>query len=423
MFFPSVSYAPADERRLPGCDVVYKIKLIFLQGADMQVIKSLFQFIVGAFLAASLLQFAGCSSTNDAATSAGNSAAANNTNTATTGQVSLLLTDKPSEDFDQINITVNSWQLLGDGNPVVLSDTVATFNLLDLRNSFDVVVGAVDVPVGTYSKIRLDVAKVELVKLENGVVTQTEVAKLPSGKIDFVFSGNVVVAPNSTLTLKIDMDADNSIQYHATGNDKYIFRPVVKIDVVADAADALIRLSGVVFDKQATPDPERFTLCNAGAISVTPDCTSIHVETTTTFLDQDMLPADYVAFSNGDEVMLFGRFDSYTGAVDAIRVLQQSYDTDNNARLLALMVNFTGPVVAGKAPLVTTTDSLHVPASMALDSDLTNALIANQQGVILGDTAIDAGVGAKVFGILQPNNAAPTEIRAGFVILNPLVTP
>jgi hypothetical protein len=382
----------------------------------MQILKSLFHMIAGVFLAVSLLQFAGCSSTSDTA--------AGNTNSATTGQVSLLLTDKPSEDFDQINITVNSWQLLGAGDPVVLSDTVETFNLLDLRNSFDVVVGAVDVPVGTYSKIRLDVAQVELVKFDvNGNVSQTEYPKLPSGKIDFVFSGDVVVAPNSTLTLKIDMQADNSIEYHATGNDKYIFRPVVKIDIVTDAADAVIRLSGVVFDKQATPDPETFTLCNTGAVSVTPDCTSIKVENTTTFLDQDMLPADYAAVGNGDEVMLFGLFDSSTGGVDAIRVLQQSYDVDNNARLLMLRADFGGTVVAGMAPLVTTSDSLHVPAGSALNADLTNALIANQQGAILGDTAVDAGVGAEVYGILQPDNTAPTEIRAGFVLINPPVTP
>lgn len=342
----------------------------------------------------------------------------------TTGQVSLLLKDKPSEDFDQINITVNAWYLLGDGDPVVLSDTVETFNLLDLQNSYNVAVGAVDVPVGSYSKIRLDVSQVELVKLDvNGNVIQTEYPKLPSGKIDFVFSGNVVVAPNSTLVLKIDMDADNSIEYHATGNDKYIFRPVVKIEVVANAADAVIRLSGVVLDKHAAPDPDTFALCRPGAVIVTPDCTSISVGASTTFLNQDMLPADYIALSNGDEVLLFGLFDSSTGDVDAIRVLQQSYDADNNARLIGLRVNFTGPVVADNAPLVTIHDSMHVPANMALDSDLTNALISNHKGVILGETAVDAGIGAEVFGILQPDNVAPTEIRAGFVILNQPPTP
>jgi len=380
----------------------------------MQAHKFLYPLVAGLFLAASLLQLDGCSSGSDVFTNA-------NANP-DTGQVSLLLKDKPSEDFDQINITVNSWQLLGDGDPVVLSDTVETFNLLDFRNSFDVVVGALDVPVGSYSKIRLDVAQVELVKLDvDGNVVRTESPKLPSGKIDFVFSGTVVVAPNSTLVLKIDMDADNSIEYHATGNDKYIFRPVVKIEVRSDAADAVIRLSGVVLAKQAAPDDsaDTFALCGPGAVSVTPDCTAIAVGATTTFLDGDMLPDDYAALVDGDEVMVFGLFDPGSGGVDAIRILHQSQDTDGYARLLALRVDFSGPVVADSAPLVTTHDSVHVPAGMALDSDLANALVANHKGVILGDAAVDAGVGAEVFGILLPDNTAPVAIRAGFVILNP----
>ncbi len=382
----------------------------------MPALKFLYPLVKGVFLAALVLQFVGCSSNNDASM--------NTNSNSSTGQVSLLLKDKPSEDFDQINITVNAWYLLGDGNPVVLSDAPETFNLLDFRNSFDVVVGAVDVPVGTYSKIRLDVAQVALVKLDlNGNVIQTEYPKLPSGKIDFVFNGNVVVAPNSSLVLKIDLEADNSIEYHATGNDKYIFRPVVKIEVVANADDALIRLSGVVLDKHAAPGPDTFALCITGAVTVTPDCTSISVGASTTFLDQDMLPADYVTLSNGDEVLLFGLFDSSNGDVDAISVLQQSYDADNSARRVGLRVNFTGPVVAEKAPLVTIHNSMHVPANMALDSDLTNARIANHKGVILGEAAVDAGVNAEVFGILQPDNNAPTEIRAGFVILNQPVIP
>jgi Domain of unknown function (DUF4382) len=342
----------------------------------------------------------------------------------TTGQVTLLLKDKPSEDFDQINITVNSWQLLGNGAPVVLSDSVETFNLLDLRNSFDVVVGAVDVPVGTYTKIRLDVARIELIKLDvDGNVVQTEIPKLPSGKIDFVFSGPVVIAPNSTLVLKIDMDADNSIQFHATGTDKYIFRPVVKIDIVADAADALIRLNGIVFDKQSAPDPESFAVCNVGALLLTSDCARIHVDSGTSLLDADMLPSDYTALNNGDEIMLFGLFDASSGEVDAIRVLQQSRDTNGDTRLLALRADFSGPVVANSAPLVTTSDSIHVPLGMVLDSDLTNALISNPQGANLDKTAIDAGVGAEVFGVLLPDTIAPTAIRAGFVILSPPLAP
>lgn len=366
-------------------------------------------------LALNSVLLAGCSSDDAQTTSA----------SATTGRVSLLLTDKPTDDFDQINITVNSWQLLGDGAPVLLSDTVETINLLDLRNSFDVVVGAIDVPIGSYSKIRLDVAQIELVKLDvdGNIIPPIELPKLPSGKIDLVFSGNIVVAANSTLVLKIDMDADNSIQYHATGNDKYIFRPVVRIDVVSDSADAVIRLGGVVFDKQVAPATEMFVLCRADAVVVTDDCTRVNVNNSTTFLDGDMLPGDYSALGNGDRVLLFGLLDPGTGRVDAIRVLHQSYDADNLPRLISLMSEFGGPVVADRAPLVTSGNSIHVPAGTSLDTDLANTLIVNQQGVILGDTAVDAGVGAEVFGILLPDNTAPVAIRAGFVILNEPVLP
>lgn len=391
----------------------------------MRIGKRWNRIVAGVFMAALLLQIAACSSSNEtSAVSAQTSDTAGESNTAITGQVSLLLTDKPTEDFDEINITVNSWSLLGDGDPVLLSDAVETFNLLDLRNSYDLVVGAVEVPVGSYSKIRLDVELVELVDRDvDGNVIATEYPKLPSGKIDFVFSGDIVVAPDSRLVLKIDMEADNSIHYHATGNDKYIFRPVVRIEVESDAADAVIRLSGVVFDKQPAPGAQMFVLCAAGSVVVTNDCASISIKIGTTFLGSDMLPGNYTALSDGDEVLLFGLFNPNTGGIDAIRVLRQSYDGDNKVNLISLMADFGGAVAAGRAPLLTTSDSIHVPAGTALDADLINAQIANQQGMILNASAVDAGVGAEVFGILRPDNASPVELRAGFVILDEPATP
>jgi hypothetical protein len=56
--------------------------------------------------------------------------------------------------------------------------------------------------------------------------------KLPSGKIDLNPQGGIPVRAEETLAIRLDIDANKSIQLHSAGNSgKCIFRPVVFVDI------------------------------------------------------------------------------------------------------------------------------------------------------------------------------------------------
>ena len=112
-----------------------------------------------------LLLLASCSSSDGGDSNTGTTA----TTTATTGRVSLLITDAPTDDFDQVNLTVESISFLGegDGHETIVFDESRTVDLLALQNYSDLLVTAV-IPVGTYDKIRLHVSQVELVTFVDG---------------------------------------------------------------------------------------------------------------------------------------------------------------------------------------------------------------------------------------------------------------
>jgi hypothetical protein len=88
------------------------------------------------------------------------------------GAASVFLTDAPRDDFDEILVTITCLQLLGGGAPVSIFCGRETVDLKDLENFSDLFVYAEDVPVGTYSKIRMCVNKIELV--DDGSVTELD---------------------------------------------------------------------------------------------------------------------------------------------------------------------------------------------------------------------------------------------------------
>ena len=71
-----------------------------------------------------------------------------------TGSVALLLTDAPSDIFEEINITVVKAEIMSDNGRVTIFQGERTFNLLDLTDAriFAVHEG---IASGTYNKIRL----------------------------------------------------------------------------------------------------------------------------------------------------------------------------------------------------------------------------------------------------------------------------
>jgi hypothetical protein len=139
-----------------------------------------------------------------------------------TGTASVFLTDAPSDDFDEILVTITAVELLGADGPIVIFRGRETVDLKELEDFSDLFVYAEKVPVGRYSKIRMRVERVVLVKDDD----ETDVDPPADGHIDLVPKGPFEIREGVHLVIEIDMDAKKSI--HISGNGKkYNFRPVV----------------------------------------------------------------------------------------------------------------------------------------------------------------------------------------------------
>jgi len=153
------------------------------------------------------------------------------------GSVALLLADGPADDYDEIWISVTKVSLIpSDRNPhrspVVIfeSDMGHEINLLELRDEDFLLTVKKRVPAGWYSKIRLEI---DDLRSEGGPCDENnKYFKLPSGRIDLNPQGDFLVRSGETLAIRLDIDANKSINLHEAGKSgKCIFRPVVFVDI------------------------------------------------------------------------------------------------------------------------------------------------------------------------------------------------
>jgi hypothetical protein len=149
------------------------------------------------------------------------------------GNVALLLADGPADDYDGIWIWVTRVILIPSDvtpgrSPVTIfeSDEGYRINLLELRDEDFLLTLKKRVPAGWYSKIRLEVKKVFSL---GGPCNNF---KLPSNRIDLNPRGPFEVRSGETIAIRMDIDANKSINLHEAGNSgKCIFRPVVFVDI------------------------------------------------------------------------------------------------------------------------------------------------------------------------------------------------
>lgn len=94
--------------------------------------------IVGALALALMLPLAACD---------------DSTTVAQPGTMSLLLTDAPG-DFGQAVVVIESIELIGEGEPVMLREGADTTDLLTLSNDVEEMVAEATVPGGSYGQVR-----------------------------------------------------------------------------------------------------------------------------------------------------------------------------------------------------------------------------------------------------------------------------
>ena len=230
-----------------------------------------------------------------------------------TGEVAVILTDGPTDQYEQILVSMTAMTLIGPGGHVELyNGPEITFDLLAMSEWADLAF-TTKVRAGSYNKIRLELSKVELVDLATNRVERLN--KLPAnGKIDLNPRGPIDVSPEYTTVIKLDMDAKRSFQVVETGNDNLKLRPVIFVDVYRDTIflqDRLVRLFGVVEADSITESPDdSFRLCelqfvaqsNGPELGDADDCVRVRASGETGIFDAQGEAVDFTAI--GDRTLL-----------------------------------------------------------------------------------------------------------------------
>ena len=222
---------------------------------------------------------------------------------ATTGTVVLLFTDKPSDEFSEINLRVVEAKLIGgDGQPTLFQGS-KIINLLDLTN-YSEPVAFENVPAGNYTKLRLNIDSLELVPFDG---SDPIYPALPANsKIDLLDQDGFDVLPGRTIVIEIDMDANKSIKITGAGNGrKYNFRPVVRVNIMdGGLPDKLARVAGMVSEIPADPAGS-FVLCS---VDVPDNCIDVRSNGDTGIFDAQGLQTDFAALMVNDPVVVIGRY-------------------------------------------------------------------------------------------------------------------
>jgi len=168
---------------------------------------------------------------------------------ASTGTLTVLVTDAPKYDVTRVDVTVSEVQVhkAGDdgesGDWITLAIQEETFNLLDLQNGLTMLLAEGEVESGKYTQLRMTVFEV-LVDYDDVVGKK---AIVPSDKLKFVRP--FTLEAGEEITLIVDIDAAKSVVVTGASKDskdKVLFKPVVKLLIWHE--EALGTIAGTVTD-------------------------------------------------------------------------------------------------------------------------------------------------------------------------------
>jgi len=339
-----------------------------------------------------------------------------------TGDVALLITDSPSSAYDEINVDAEQVSLVGEGlgNEAHLMDHPARFNLLDLRNTFRRL-SKCKAPVGTYSKVRFRIKDVELVKWKDGVATRHK-AHLRNPAIDLTALEQFVVSHHHRLVVKLDLDADKSLETDPTTGDPVldpdtgepVFDPDATVDTDTVPTDTDVppqeatpvlmnELGDVVLNPQT---PDSFQLCNTATDgSVT--CLQVNVSPNTVVMNDQLVRVNGIGDLNETfQWQVFGHLDVATDTISALQVIQHS--TQHKSYSGALSGNYDA---------VNDQINLDVSGTVYPVKPVSPSVVYDGAGNVLDATALVDGVSVEVIGILN-TFPPPGTLKPGVIILS-----
>lgn len=234
--------------------------------------------------------------------------------------VGVLITDAPVGRWDEAIATITEVRLIGDDGQVVLFSGSETLDLLKLADFSELFAISDDVPPGSYSKIRLQLADLVLNDLDpdTGALIESERPQLVgNGKIDLNPRGDFRLWPGDVVFIELDFDMEKSLKITETGNGKLIVRPVVFVDIRTERPmDRLTRVHGEI---AAIDDVEGgFELCQTEFASRWDDddddgdfgdrrCIAVATDGETGIFGEDGLPQAFADLAVGEEATVIGR--------------------------------------------------------------------------------------------------------------------
>jgi hypothetical protein len=165
-----------------------------------------------------------------------------------TARIQVWLTDAPG-DFDEVNVDIESVEVhVGEGESEsgwkTLDVNKGIYNLLELTNGLDTLLGEIEIPAGKISQVRLVLGDGNTLKV-NG---KTFDLSTPSGQQSGLkLQVHETLAEGITYKILLDFDAARSIVL--TGSEQYKLKPVIR--TITEAQDGAIK--GIVDPKEATP--------------------------------------------------------------------------------------------------------------------------------------------------------------------------
>jgi hypothetical protein len=145
-----------------------------------------------------------------------------------TGTLTLLITDDPSDlNITEALVTMSEVRVhyaglnesVGNGSWITIVNQSQTFDLILLQNVTDLF-GSANLSAGWYTQIRLMVDQA-LVTIDG---VQYDL-KIPSKTVKLIKPFRVL--DNQTTTLLLDFDVHESV--HESSENKYIFKPTIKV--------------------------------------------------------------------------------------------------------------------------------------------------------------------------------------------------
>jgi hypothetical protein len=161
-------------------------------------------------------------------------------------RLEVRMTDSPG-DFEEVNIDIQEVQVnTGSENSGWQSLTIepGVYNILELTNGIDTLLGAITLPAGKIQQVRLVLGD------DNSVVIdgQTYPLSTPSAQQSGLkLNLNVTLVEDVTYTLLLDFDAAASVVEQ--GNGTYSLKPVIRVISQATGGSII----GVITPLDATP--------------------------------------------------------------------------------------------------------------------------------------------------------------------------